>query len=310
MWLQNVQVYAYTIIGMATPYPDNYPAIPNNVVSIDPNNCNVSLLAPFSPGTVYGGSGNIGAVDSQGYYFCNFQTTTNWWGPSTTFSIDLNNPNNGWSSWGSLSIFATAVNSDGDVFGAAINLTQGMVIAKIDAQSKTETPFGDFPAQSAPAIGDGATIDGDGNFWSNTFIGPLSDMYDYFTGMDTSSGHLNYKVQVPGSPSSFPYPSSISWDSQTNTFYAVCQVGEYFFSMCRIYPESTNDVVPYGTQVNAAFSYSSAFSISDRILYIQFNIDQLHLNTNLVGFDIDTGDIIYNCYVPDGTTSLLNLAIW
>jgi len=306
--VQNFHVQAYTLVGLGT-RPNSNPKV---LVSIT-SSCSVEIIAPFTfSGNIYGGSNNVGAVDANGNYYANFlRTSTQWWGPASTFTINLNDPSSGWTSYGTTAVYAVAVNTAGEVYGIGTNESQGCIGIRMDASQQSEDPFGYFPADSVPAGGAGATIDGAGNIWANIYQEiSISDYYDYFYGMNTDTGKINYRVTT--NPGNYPDPIDIHWDSQTSTFYSICQLSEYTYGMCKIYPETNNDVVVYGSSIFAAFIFSGGtYSPSDRILYVQLNINESILNTNLVGFDIDTGAPTYNCVVPTSTGgTLVDLALW
>jgi len=303
--VQNILIVQanYTIVGLG-----GKPGVaPSSLVAIT-HDCVYQEIAAF-PSVSEGYSFCTGAVDSNGYYYANFQdSTTDWW-LGTTFTIDLNNPSAGWSTFGEMALSALVVNSAGDVVGVGNAAATELVALKVSATEKSLTAFGNFPDNTYAYVRCGTSIDGNGIMWvSGWYQGSPINTTAYNYALNVNSGKITDKVHDV--PQDYPEVYGIFWD-ETKGHFSLCQLSEFEYSMCTIDP-NTNDIVPYGPTIVSEFPPEvGGYSPTDRILYTQLNIHPTMLNTNLVGFDIDTGNATYNCIIPTSIGGYLSdVAIW
>jgi len=297
-------VVCQTLVGLGE-YSGGGP--PNNLVSIDPNTCDVTTISAFSSsGEVFYLFDNAGWVDQSGNYYANFLTTTNWWGPGATFTFDLNNPGS-WSQFGQTAFTAMAGSSSGEVYAVGTG-GQGQCIGlTVSAESQSESTIGQYPANYGPSDTGPATVDQNGIFWS-WFADP-SD-YDWWLGMDTSTGQITTSTRMY---EDMPMAMDIHYDATNNNFFSMCRIGDWNYMMCKIDP-TTDDAIPksYGLNLTVQMLMTGGvFSPSNRIFYLQFFMNPSYENANLMGFDVDTGEQVSNCVIPTSVGgALLNLAVF
>jgi len=304
VWLVCQNVVAQTLVGIAA----NPGGPPNSLVSIDPNSCDVSTIAAFSSNgkELFYVYDNAGWVDSDGYYYANFLTGDNLWAPGTTYTFDLNSPGS-WSNFGQTAFVGFAESPSGDVYGVGTAGEIQVIGVSVSAESQSETTVGQFTPNYGPSAEGCSTVDGNGIFWS-WFDDPQD--YDYWLGMDISSGNVQYSSRMYGG---YPLAIDIHYDASNQDFFSICRVGNSNYMMCKVDPTSDNSIPKsYGTNVTVQqLMTGGVFSTSNRILYVQFFINPSYEYANLIGFNVDSGEEVSNCEIPTSVGgALLNMAVF
>jgi len=281
---------------------------PSSLVMVDPKTCDVRTISLFDNGGlgIYYLYDNAGWVDKNGFYYSNFLTTTNWWGPGKTFSFNLNHPDAGWNNFGTTTVTSFASSSQ-NVYAIGTGQTQctGLII---NASNKSQETVGSFPSNYQPSDVGSTTVDGKGLIWS--FFTDMSTTNDYWIAMDSTTGQIATRSQIT---QGFPFPVDIHWDTTNSNFFSICRLGNYIYGICKVAP-TVGSAKPqvYGSNITVTELFSGGFySSHDRILYVQFFMDSTYQQANLVGFDVDSGDIVSNCQFPASTGgALLNMAVY
>jgi len=300
-------VLAQTLVGLNS-FEDR---VPNHVFSINPENCAYHIIAKFPKVTtpLYYYFWNSGWVDQNGVYYANFLNTHSDFGTGVTYTIDLNEPQKNWTSWGNYSFTGFTMSPAGDVYGIGINPHGGSV-----AQLVTPTWPGvtfSYPGDMVGFFTGGVTFNTSYELWGLFFNG--GPTYDFYISMDLPSGFVNLQMEAY---QQYPIPINIFYDEQNDDFFAMCQISEWNLQLCKVFP-GTLEKIPevYGTNITVKTDSAivgAVYSSTNRIMYIQLYLPGADLQAHLMGYDVDTGLQVSSCLIPliKVGGQILNLAVW
>jgi len=255
-----------------------------------------TIIAPFEKGTYYSdGSVNSGVIDQNGIYYCSIPLTFgNIYGPGQMYMFNLKYPNDGWKFVGRIQYWVTTYYNNA-IFAVGTNGSSTFLAVKFDVTDQSETIIGTFPATYTPLS---LSIDDHGTLWG-LFISENRTIGATLLGMDNSSGEITTKANFYNGNW---IPIDLFWDSLTSTFVSVCiQYGDNseFFSLC-IVSIHKQEVEPIGPTIEAKLIYSGGFfSAANRVIYVQLFFNYGEFPAYLIGFDINSGQILTNCSMPE-----------